>query len=271
MSQTIIINGERKAGAVISPANRSFRYGDGFFETIRYTSGKPELGDYHFDRFFEAATEMEYLIPPGLTRERLIAEMTNLVKENNCDTSARVRLTAWRGEGGLFHADNTLQYCIECWPLAETGSIFNEKGLHIGIYKDVSKSADRFSRFKNNHFYPYFHAARTATKMQWDDAIVLNTSGRVCDSCIANVFVVRDGKIVTPPLHEGPVAGVMRRHILQNFDVRENPVTIEELESADEIFLANSIRRIEWVRQLGDRHYTNNLSRQLYSSLLQTF
>lgn len=271
MSQSYIINGKIKVGGDISPAFRSFRYGDGFFETIRWTMGKPELGDLHFDRFFEAATEMEYEIPPGLDRQRLTVEMANLVKENNCDASARIRLTAWRGEGGLFDGDNTLHYCIDCSPLNDNQNSPGEKGWDVGIFRDAAKPANRFSRFKTNNYYPYYYAARSAMKKLWLDVIVLNFAGRVSDSCIANVFIVREGKIITPPLSEGPVAGVMRRHLLQHFDIIESPVTVEELETADEIFLSNSIRRIQWVRKLGDRIYTNDLSSQLYDRLLQTF
>lgn len=270
MSQHVIINGKTCLPGEVSLSNKSFRYGDGFFETMKWRAGKLVLAENHFTRFFHTALQMGYTLPALLTREQLISEMAGLTQKNKCDNLARIRLSAWRGEGGLFEGDDTLHYSLECWPLDEAMQNFNENGLVIGVYGDARKAADHFSRFKTSSFQPYNLAARAARTRKWNDALVLNTQGRIADSCIANIFIVRKGKIITPPLSEGPVAGVMRQQVLEHFDVTEMPITIDDLETADEIFLTNAIRVIRWVRQLGERIYGNTESRRIYAQLMQT-
>ena len=106
--------------------------------------------------------------------------------------------------------------------------------------------------------------------VRWNDALLLNTGGRLVDSCIANLFIIKNEKIITPALSEGPVDGIMRRQLLRHFPIVEASLQPEDLETADEIFLSNAIRGIRWVRQCGDRLYTNSISARLYQQLRQT-
>jgi branched-chain amino acid aminotransferase len=114
-----------------------------------------------------------------------------------------------------------------------------------------------------------------AKEQQLNDAILLNPFDRVADATIANVFIVKDGMIKTPALTEGPVNGVMRRHVLQmlrkeNMPVEEGSITIDELMEASEIFLTNAIHSIRWVKQLGSNNYSNLLTQKLYQQLIKT-
>jgi branched-chain amino acid aminotransferase len=265
-----IINGSFHSPSPQWLANKSFRYGDGFFETMKWREGKLLLADDHFERFFSTARALGYQVPALLKQERLLDEITQLVKKSAANKLARIRLTAWRGEGGLLEGDDTLHYAIECWPLDDSMDQFNENGLVIGIYPEARKAADAFSRYKTNNFLAYSLAARHAKAMRWNDALLLNERGGLADSCIANLFIVKNEKIFTPPLSEGPVEGIMRRQIMRHFPVAEASLRPEDLETADEIFLSNAIRGIRWVRQLGDRLYTNQLSAKLYRDLRQT-
>jgi branched-chain amino acid aminotransferase len=113
--------------------------------------------------------------------------------------------------------------------------------------------------------------------MSWDNAIVLNSNNRVADATGTNVFIIAGRTIVTPPLSEGPVAGVMRRHLLNelplalpNIEIAEKPVTIEMLKEASEICLTNSISGIRWVKQMDDKYYGNTCTVEIYNKLLKT-
>ncbi len=265
-----IINGSLHSPSPPWLANKSFRYGDGFFETMKWRGGKPLLADDHFERFFSTARALGYQVPALLKKERLLDEMAQLIKKNAAEKLARIRLTAWRGEGGLLEGDDTLHYAIECWPLDEAMDQFNENGLVIGIYPEARKAADAFSRYKTNNFLAYSLAARHAKAMRWNDALLLNTGGRLVDSCIANLFIIKNEKIITPALSEGPVDGILRRQLLRHFPIAEASLQPEDLETADEIFLSNAIRGIRWVRQCGDRLYTQSISARLYQQLRQT-
>ena len=118
-------------------------------------------------------------------------------------------------------------------------------------------------------------AAIYAKKQQWNDAIVLNSEGRVCDSTIANIFLIKENVIYTPALSEACVAGVMRKHLLQQlkaggFRAIEKEITVAELLTAEEVFLTNSIHNIRWVKGIGDMVYTNALTHKIYAALIPT-
>ena len=148
-----------------------------------------------------------------------------------------MRLSISRGNGGLFDDDRKLNYVIECWSLAKDFQ-FNENGLVIGIFNEAQKNADVFANLKSANFLLYSMAAQYAKENKWNDCLVLNNHGRIADSTIANIFLVKDNLISTPALGEGCVNGVMRRHLLQllpskGFEVVERQITIQNVLDAD--------------------------------------
>lgn len=245
--------------------NRGYRYGDGLFETIKLVQGRIALPDYHFQRFFAGLELLRFDIPPFLTAQKLQERILHLCEKNMCNELARIRLSAFRGNGGLYEGNNTLHYLIECWPLDENQ--WNENGLVLGIYPHTRKISDAFSNLKSANFLPYIMAAKYAKENRLNDCLVMNEYGRIADSTIANIFLVKNDAISTPALSEACVDGVMRKHLLQNFDVQEKAVTIDDLLNADEIFLTNAIKGIQWVRQIQDKVYNFSASLKMYNAI----
>jgi branched-chain amino acid aminotransferase len=99
-----------------------------------------------------------------------------------------------------------------------------------------------------------------AREQKWNDALVLNSENRIADSAIANIYWVKDNRIFTPPLSEAPIQGVMRRFLLEQLPIHEHPLTIETLEQADEVFLTNAVRGIQWVAFVGDTPYPSQIT-----------
>ncbi len=260
---------------LISPNNRSYRYGDGCFETIKLLDGKIQLANYHFERLISSLELLDFKKSGYFTAAWLEKQVLLVAEKNGHMKSARIRITVTRGEGGVYDEQNQFPYLlIQSWPLSPTAQTLYEHGLVIDIYKDARKTVDRFSSVKSNSYLPYVMGALWAKEQQLNDVILLNPYDRVADATIANVFIVKDGKIKTPALTEGPVDGVMRRHLLQllrteNIPVEETSLTVDELMEASEIFLTNAIQGIRWVKQLGNNHYGNQLSYQLYKKLEQ--
>ncbi|TAL50989.1 MAG: aminotransferase class IV [Chitinophagaceae bacterium] len=260
---------------VISAANRSYRYGDGVFETMKILRGKIILENLHFERLMTSLQTLKIKMPKLITAEHLQNEILELSKKNNCGEKARVRLSVARGNGGLYDSDDNFQYIIECWPLSETSDKLNENGLVIDIYPDARKSIDMFSNLKSANYLPYVMAALYARDNKFNDCLILNIHERICDATIANVFWIMDGVVFTPPLTEGCVAGVMRRFLLENmqdagYAMREQEFIIDNLEHADEVFLTNTIQGVRWVKKFRDKTYTNTTTQKIYNYLLQT-
>ncbi len=260
---------------LISPDNRSFRYGDGFFETMKMVNGKIVLEELHFERLFASLDLLQFQKPIYFTPGYLSEQIAVLAKKNNHSKLARIRLTIFRDEGGLYDVkDHFPHHLIQTWELNPAMNVLNENGLVLGVYKDARKACDNFSHVKSNNYLSYVMAALWAKKEQLNDALLLNPYNRIADATIANVFIVKDGIIKTPALSEGCVSGVMRRYLLQtlrkeNMPVEEAQLQIEDVLQASEIFLTNAIYGIKWVKQLGDSGYTNQLSSLLHKKMIQ--
>ncbi|MBK7680688.1 MAG: aminotransferase class IV [Chitinophagaceae bacterium] len=260
---------------VLLASNRGYRYGDGLFETMKVQQGNILLADYHFERLFTGIAMLQFEMPRLFLRQRTEDEILHLCKKNKCEQLGRVRLSVFRGNGGLYDEEKALQYLIECWPLNESVSKLNENGLVIDIYSEAEKSCDKFSNLKSANFLPYSMAALYAKEKKVNDCLVLNSTGSIADSTIANLFVIKNGIIVTPGLDEGCVNGVMRRHLLKEmqnagYDTREVAVSVNDLANADEVFLTNAINGIRWVRQFRDKLYTNIKTTEIYNRFIKT-
>ena len=256
-------------------SNRGYRYGDGLFETLKMKTGAILLANYHFERLFAGLSTLKFEIPRLFTKEKLEQDILNLCRKNDCAELARIRLSVFRGNGGLYDEDKILQYTIECWPLNDSVNKLNENGLVVDIYPEAEKSCDKFSNLKSANFQPYSMAAIYAKENKLNDCLVLNTSGSIADSTVANLFLIKGETIITPSLEEGCINGVMRRHLfaeLQNAGIKtlETSVSVSDMKNANEIFLSNAINGIRWVRQFRDKVYSNVKTEEIYNRFVKT-
>jgi aminodeoxychorismate lyase len=261
---------------IISANNRGLRFGDGLFETIKTVNGHLELIDEHFARLWKGLQVLQFNIPKHFTPDLLQQEIESLLQKNDHTHMARVRLTVFRGDGGLYDAaDHKPNYIIQSWALPPETGTWNSNGLVVGIYADAKKSCDILSNLKHNNFLPYAMGALHAKNEKWNDAILLNTYGRLCDTTFANIFLIKDEVIYTPALAEGCIAGVMRRNIIQklvaaNYKIAEGELTVDDLFNADEVFLTNSIYNMRWVQSIGDKKYSNTQAQKIYTTVFST-
>ena len=262
--------------AIIGAANRGLRYGDGLFETIKMKAGNLVLEDEHFARLWKGMQVLQFTVPKHFNPDKLTAEVLQIAKKNQQEKAARIRITVFRSDGGLYDAaDNFPNYIIETWALPEGDGELNSNGLDLGIYADVKKSCDILSNLKHNNYLPYVMAALQAKKQKWNDAVILNSYGRVCDSTIANIFLIKDEVIYTPAVTEGCVAGVMRKFMIDQlaatgFTCIEKAITVDELLNADEVFLTNSIYNLRWVKSINDKNFGNTLTQKIYTAVAPT-
>lgn len=261
--------------AIVGPENRGLRYGDGLFETIKYKNNELILGDEHFARLWKGMKLLKFEIPRLFTAENLQEQILLLLKKNN-HTTARIRLSVIRSDGGLFDAKNHHpNYIIQTWQISTELTSLNENGLQLCIYSDAIKMADQFCNIKHNNYLPYFMGAIYAKEQQCNDAVILNDHNRICDSSIANIFIIKDKVISTPSLNEGCVSGIMRKLIIQQsftagYEIMETEITREMLLEADEVFLTNSIFNIRWVAAIEQKKYSNTITRHLFDQLRKT-
>ena len=237
---------------VLPVSNRGFKYGDGIFETIRFENGKLPLKRLHFERMLSGLHSLRILFPDNL-KEKIGREIPELCALNNIVSVGRVRVTVFRDE------NNQAGYVIEANEFKQTPGTWLEEAMQIVIFKDAVKAIDKFSNLKTCSFLPYAMASAYAETAGYNDALIENSFQRIADSSRANIFIIKNREIITPPLTEGCVAGVMRRFILENlsknFSIKELALGRNDLETGDEIFLTNALRGISWVKKFGDRTF----------------
>ncbi len=255
--------------AAIGPDNSAFRYGVGLFETMLVENGNIRLKQYHWERLFSGLQTLDFDLPAHFSPAMLEEEVIKTVKKNQLEHLCRVRLQLYGGSGGIFGPDrkNPL-FVIECYPLEPGTLLLNHNGLVVGPAEGLRKSNDSLGNLKASNALIYAMAARQAKQHKWNDALIFNTTGNIIESAIANIFWIKDNTIFTPPLTEGCVAGVMRRHILQSVkNIAESILTKNVLLEADEVFLTNAIKAIKWVGTFEGAAYGNSRTRALSTTL----
>jgi len=243
----INLNGKITAAedAAMPIDNGAFRYGYGLFETMLVQDGVIRMWQYHWERLFEGAGQLFFEQPPLMTPEYLEKEVLKTVWKNKLEGLCRVRLQLFAGGGGLYSRESDKPgFVIECFLLDESNLQLNENGLVAGIATGIAKTIDTLKNLKTCNALIYAIAAQQAMANKWNDALICNTESRIIESTVSNIFWIKDKTIYTPPLADGCIAGVMRRHILETITVKEKSLTVWELLIADEVFLTNAIRRM---------------------------
>ncbi|MES2430870.1 MAG: aminotransferase class IV [Bacteroidota bacterium] len=262
---------------VIQPDSRALRYGDGLFETLKIKNEQILFEDEHFSRLWKGLKLLGFDIPPHFTPEKLSSSILALAKKNKHEKLVRVRLNVFRGNGGINDPENFLpNYIIQTWELPDTAGTLNSNGLTVGIYNDAKKSCDAFSNIKHNNYLPSVMGALKAKEEQWNDAIILNSFDRICETTIANIFLIKNKTIITPAKEEGCIEGIMRLHLIQqlklnDWKVEQSKVSLDDLMAAEEIFVTNSINNMRWVKQIGDKMLGSKIIQEIYTSLSSTF
>ena len=251
---------------LITIQNRSFRYGDGLFETIKVFRNEIVLSEYHFDRLFTSLSLLKIPVPVFLSREKLFKDILELCRLNNCQNSARIRMAVFREE------ENNAGAVIEAYPLSEKANALNEDGWLIDIYPHARKSVDAFANLKSANYLPYVMADLYAKENGRDECLVLNCDNKISDASKANVFLVLQKEVYTPALHQGCINGVKRRFVIEELKkqgviVHQQAIDEEMLFEADEVFLTNAINDIRWVKSFRGKTYSNFFTAGLYNKL----
>jgi branched-subunit amino acid aminotransferase/4-amino-4-deoxychorismate lyase len=260
-------------GATIAAGNRSYLYGDGLFESIRVMNGKALNLDNHYRRLMEGAKVLKMRIPSFYTVEFFQTKIDELIRKSGITSGGKCKISLDRSSGGTYFPEtNEVSYFIEIYPYESNLFELNHKGLEIDIYSDLKKQKNFLSNYKTKNGLIYVMAAITAKEKNLDDMLITNDKGGILESINSNLFVVSNGVLYTPGLDEGCLAGTMRMQVINialqhNIKVYECNILPSNLLAADEIFLTNAIRGIQWVGGYRTKRYFNSTCRKLQSFL----
>lgn len=259
--------------AFITKDNRAFRFGDGFFESIRVFNGKALFLENHFARVIDCCKQLKFDIPENFTCELLAQHINGLLQRNQINRGGRVRITFYRKATGFYlPKSNDLGYFIEAEPLIDNEFVLNPIGKTVDIFTDLKKDIHKLSIYKTLNAQLYIMAALTAKEKGLDDSLIQNSKQAIIESTSSNLFIVSNGVLYTPSLSDGPVAGTMRMNIInlaidQKIKVYECTLNPQNLLAADEVFLTNAVRGIEWVASYRTKKYMNVMAKRMMSVL----
>lgn len=262
---------------VFSINNRAFRYGDGLFESMRYMKGELRFPDLHMERIRKGMKLLKFDNYSQIDTWFIREKAEELIRRNKTGQDARLRLTVFRDAGGLYSPTaNKMAYVLESQKLEENQYTINAKGLIIDVFDEIPKPVNILSNLKTCNALIYVLAGIFKNQNALDEVLVLNQNGFLCESMSSNVFVVYDRKLYTPALNEGCIAGVMRQVVMRlakenGIELVEAQINPEILNEADEVFLTNAGRGIQWVMGYNNKRYFNEVSRFLNEKLNMQF
>ena len=272
MSEWLIYNGEliERSALPLTAGNRAFRYGDGLFETMRLVAGRVPLWQYHVDRAAKTIEAMGLKIE--LNADAVLKQIAQLAAKADLQ-SARIRWSIYReSEGAYLPTDNKASYLIEIAEIDTDNFTLNSTGLTIAVYKEDKKYPGPLANYKTNSAQLYTQAARFAKSQGLDDALILNTKDQIIEATASNIFLLKGTDLHTPPLGNGPIAGVMRRVVFglamqHGFRVSSGPVTEQLIKDADELWLTNAVQGIRWVGRMGSKVFQGRQAERMAAHL----
>ncbi len=279
-NEYIIINGilKKKDDLIFSADNRSFLYGDGFFETILGFNNSLPFLNYHINRIKKALEVFDFIKIDLLADiEQLKTAIVYLARKNKLYKYFRTRLTIYRNSGGFYTPnDNTVSFIIQTFDLEIEHFKLNEQGLKIGLFKDARKDFSIFSPFKTNNSLIYILASKYAFINQLDDVIILNTYNNIVETKNSNIFFIKDGVISTPSVEQGCISGIMRQVIIdvcnqEGIEIIQKDLPFETIHSCDEIFITNSINPIRYISMFENKRYVNFTIKHIFEILRKKF
>jgi branched-chain amino acid aminotransferase len=258
----------------LSINNRAFLYGDGVFETLKIVNNKILFLEDHYFRLMASMRILRMEIPMNFTMEYLEGEILKLAKINQLERSARVRLTIFRNDGGYYlPTSNEISFLIAIKPLEkELYSIENET-YEVELFKDFYITKHLLSTLKSTNKIINITASIFAKENGYNNCLILNDSKNIVEAINGNIFMVVGNKLITPPISEGCLNGIMRKQILalakkiDHLEVLEEVISPFDLQKADELFITNVISGIQPISKYRKKEFTNQLSKDLLARL----
>jgi len=258
----------------VTVSNRSFLYGDGVFETLKVVNNKILFFEDHYFRLMASMRIIRLQIPMSFTLEYLEEEIVKLIAINGVQNSARVRFTVFRNEGGFYlPTDNSISYIIQTSELEQIKYQFSKKTFEVDLYKDYVVPKQLLSTLKTANKITQVTASIFANENQLDSSLLINEDKNVIEAANGNLFMVMGNQLITPPITEGCLNGIMRKQIIalakqiDSIEVIETPISPFDLQKADELFITSVIMGIRPITKYRKKEFGVLVSQALLEKL----
>jgi len=254
--------------------NRAFLYGDGVFETLKIVNNKILFLEDHYFRLMASMRVVRMEIPMNFTMEYFEEQVLSLVQNKNISASARARITVFRNDGGLYlPKNNEVSYLIHATPLHNAEYALNSAEYEVDLYKDFYVTKQLLSSIKTTNKMINVTGSIFAHENGLANCILVNDTKNVVEALQGNLFMVVGKKLITPPISEGCLNGIMRKQILalakktEGIEVSEEIISPFDLQKADELFVTNVIMGIQPITKYRKKVFTNDVAQLLIQKL----
>ena len=254
--------------------NRAFLYGDGVFETLKIINNKILFLEDHYFRLMASMRVVRMEIPMNFTMEFFEEQVLSLVQQKGISASARARITVFRNDGGLYlPKNNEVSYLIHATALDNPSYVLNAAEYEVDLYKDFYVTKQLLSSIKTTNKMINVTGSIFAHENGLANCLLVNDTKNVVEGLQGNLFMLVGKKLITPPISEGCLNGIMRKQILalakkvEGIEVVEEIISPFDLQKADELFLTNVIMGIQPITKYRKKEFTSNLAHLLVQKL----
>ena len=268
-------NGNIQENCLITiDSNRGFLFGDSVFETIKVLDNKVLFLEDHYFRLMASMRICRMEIPMNLTMEYFESQIINLIEVLTPSKSFRVRFSAYRNaEGFYLPKSREVQFIITATPLENDLYKIDERNYEVELYKDFYVSKQLLSSLKTNNKMLQVMGSIFASENGYDNCLVVNEDKNVVEALQSNLFMKTGNVVITPPVSDGCLNGVMRKQILEilkkieGIEVKETSISPFDLQKADELFLTNVISGIQPITKYRKKEYTSDFANEVVKRL----
>lgn len=259
----------------VSSDNRGLNYGDGVFETMKFSNNRINFWEDHYFRFMSSMRILRMEIPMSFSPEFLESEVRSIISANDFKNApVRVKILATRKSGGTYTPDtNEIDYLITVKVIEGDRFSLNEEGLEIDLFKDYYLQKSMLSNLKLSSSVLYTLASVFRKENKLDECLLINDDKSLAEAISSNVFLVKDKTVITPALSTGCLKGIIRKQVLEilpkmGFEVIEKEnISPFDLQKVDEVFLTNSLNGIRWIKKYRKKEFKNSIGVELTQKL----
>ena len=255
-------------------SNRGFLYGDAIFETIKVLDNKVLFLEDHYFRLMASMRICRMEIPMNFTMEffeEQILKLTNSLEKSN---SFRVRFSVFRNSHGFYTPiSNEIEFIVVAVSSENTVYTIEKSHYEVELYKDFFIPKQLLSTLKTNNKMLQITGSIFAKENGYDNCLVLNDEKNVVEALQSNLFMKIGNVVVTPPISDGCLNGIMRKQVIEilnkmdGIEVKETSISPFDLQKADELFLTNVITGIQPITKYRKKEYTINFSNEILVKL----
>lgn len=264
-----------KSEGFIAAENRGLQYGDAVFETIRVSNRKLYFWEDHYFRLMASMRILRMEIPMSFSMDFLEKEVLKTIEASNeLSTNYRVKIYVNRKTGGKYTPKtNDVDYFISFEKLDSELYAVNDSFYEVELFKDYYIPSSLLSTIKTSAKIINVLGSIFAEENGFDNCLLLNDKKQVIEALNGNIFMVRGTTIITPPIEDGCLRGILRKQLIEicseskEYNLEETSISPFDLQKADELLITNVINGIQPVKKFRKKEFSSLVAKNLLQKL----